>query len=321
MKKRKLLVIVVLLILVSYFVWIFTAKPPKGEVTVYKGLWLPLLGTFPIAHPVSFNLNKIKSTGVSIISFGPLLTVDKDGRVSTLFWQRYLTIFQIKRLHRKGLRVMLTNEIVESMGEPKPLSKEILENPDFWANLNRLIVENAKLAEKYGVEIYAPLNEPEVKFQNEPNRAWEWAQEILPQIKEVYHGKIAWKGDLSAQIDNPNFNLSKANFSGYDIVGFSISLRIPPEEYRDYVDRVIETLKPIAQRYEATLMVTEFGAWDDPWNENITNVRFAYETVLGEGHKNNLKGFFALEGPSIVTNDPTFSDFEKVLRKWYKEKL
>ena len=37
----------------------------------------------------------------------------------------------------------------------------------------------------------APANEPEKIFGEDTAR---WAQEILPRIKEVYHGEVIWKG-------------------------------------------------------------------------------------------------------------------------------
>jgi len=324
MKKKILIILIIGAILFfasSYLIWILTAKPPVGEVATYKGLWMPVISVIPLMHPISFNLEKLKNDGVNILSFGPIFLVNKKGKISNFLWSRHLVIFQIKRLHRAGFKVMLANEVMEKIGVPGFLPLETLNNPDFWINLNKIVVENAKVAEKYGVELYAPLNEPEVKFHEKPERIYQWAQEILPQIKEVYHGKIVWKGapDLPDQPERAAiYDPNKMNFSGYDYLGFSTGLCDTPEKYQERVERLINFLKPIAERSKTELIVTEFGAWDKPWNQDPENVRRAYEIVLEEGYKNNLKGFFALDGPR---GQPNFSVFESVLKKWYEETL
>jgi hypothetical protein len=315
MKKIAIVFFFLFSLLFFYFLWIFTAQAPKKEVAVYKGIWFPVLSIVPVAHPVSFNLNKLKDVGVNTVSFPVAYFVDKEGNIFTFFWVKPITKFQIKRLHKHGFKVMLTNLVLEKFKGPSPLPSEILEKQIFWENLEKIVIKNAKLAQDYKVEIYAPLNEPESLFQKKPEKAWEWAREILPQIKGVYHGKVAWKGDFSAQLENENFDFEKANFRGYDILGFSICLRMEPEKYGDYVSKVIKTMKEINARSNTLLFVSEFGAWEKPWNENPQNVKFAYEKVLQLARENNLKGFFALE-ESFASKNP-FSVFESVLKKYY----
>lgn len=127
-----------------------------------------------------------------------------------------LVVANIQTAHRNGLKVALC----PTFTPPFPESCEI----DTEA-LNSKIIEHAKLAERYGVEFFAPLAEPELIFG--PSASATWGQEILPKIKEVYHGEVIWRGSLSQphmieQFLHENY---PTNFSGYDYIGTSITPR------------------------------------------------------------------------------------------------
>jgi hypothetical protein len=92
-----------------------------------------------------------------------------------------LVVANIQTAHRNGLKVFLT--LSGSVSGSKTKEKITLEA------LNSRIIEYAKIAERYKVEFFAPLNEPEFtsKYPLEENKDPEkWVREVLPQIREAY---------------------------------------------------------------------------------------------------------------------------------------
>lgn len=87
----------------------------------------------------------------------------------------------------------------------------------------------AKIAQKYHFEMFSPMGEPENIFGVKV--ASSWNQEILPQIRKSYKGKIFYKGDLHK---GEGENL---NFKGYDVLGI---MPYPAEPLTD-----IEALRKI----------------------------------------------------------------------------
>jgi len=217
------------------------------------------------------------------------------------------------------------------MAKCMPKSKEI--DLEAW---NSKVIEYAKLAEKHEVELFAPMNEPEALFG--PSASATWGQDILPKIKEVYHGKVIWKGASIGDIQN-----APTNYSGYDYIGFSIGLGSgltqedypqPLEEFSRRVDYALDTFLKFAQRDNCTgVMISEFYGrlpyrWEgEAWSEE--KEARAHEIVLEKG-KDKVVGFFALDflGLSSFGEDiPRMPIPEKslktkeVIRRYFREVL
>ena len=271
--------ILAFLILLGPTIYIYSGSPPETEVEIYKGAW------FSNVLPSAF-------------------AEMKDMGMNTVFFQGSpggLTVALIQTAHRNGLKVALTFGIVEL--QPKKSTDLDLED------LNSQIVELAKQAEKYGVEFFAPLNEADTVFEEDTGR---WAQEILPRIKEVYHGEVIWKGADILDID----------LSGYDYIGFTISpsRESTLEEYSQFVDGMLDRALGFAERDNLKgVMFTEIATFWWMRMEKIKpgyseeEVIRAHEIILERG-KDKAVGFFYFdEVPGV------FGNWEKEISRWYKE--
>jgi hypothetical protein len=201
--------------------------------------------------------------------------------------QKEIMIANIQVAHRNGLRVGL------AMTKCFPASENI--TLEEW---DSQVIEYAKLAEKYGVELFAPMNEPEALFG--PSASADWGQEILPEIREVYHGKIIWKGGSINDMQPPGQS-DQTNFSGYDYVGFTISVGgiKTTEEFSQRVDYALDAIVALAERDNCEgVMITEFyGNLPYRWEERVWNEEKearANEIILERG-KDKVVGFFALD--------------------------
>lgn len=263
------------LILLGPTFYLHSGSPPETEVQTYKGAWIP--------HVLPNHFSKLKEMGMD-----------------TVFLQSFAgEPAVVQTAHRNGLKVALTLAI---MGFDPPQAANLdLET------FNSDIVKLAKFAEKYGVEFFAPANEPEKIFGEDTER---WAQEILPKIKEVYSGEVIWKGADILDID----------LSGYDYIGFRISLagNMTPEKYTRYVDKQLDTALGFCEEIDTCkgIMVTEFGTRERvPGMHSEEDPAGAHEIVLERG-KDKAVGFFYFdEVPGV------FGEWEKEISKWYKEML
>lgn len=203
-----------------------TPEPPTTAVSVYKGFWSPVL--FLDESWQSLTDEKLlKELGVNTMSFGP--TVKINARGETMFSGPFGTIEDVeerlaqlaKRYYQAGIRISLAIETFYEAeftprggGEPKPFPQEVVSQPGFFDQYNQVVEEMAQLAEKYQVEIFIPMNEPDYKFGQKI--ASDWGQVILPRVKKHYQGKVLFKATyLGKPID--------INFKGYDVIGVDIT--------------------------------------------------------------------------------------------------
>jgi len=354
-KKRSITIILVVLIIVvglgvgGYFIWKYffaseTSVPllerivdqkKEEEISIYKGIWTP---TLLIEDPnyLDSNAQKLKDLGINTIfiaALPPLSESDLEKIGQSLSPElveivremipneEELVINFIQTAHRNGFKVALT------VGDPPGLR-----NID-WETMNLRIVEVAKLAEKYDVELFAPLNEADKYFTE---NVGEWRQEILPKIKKVYHGDILWKGagiglpekELTDEFLKELSERPPGDFSGYDYRGYS-SLLLPEEqtieEYTQNVDDVLKYVLALAKKDGCKgVMIAEFGVLQGgPWSEE--EIARAYEIVLEKG-KDEVVGFFAFSEPVLGVELPGMvieenPKAQEVIREWYTEIL
>ncbi len=314
---------------------------PSTEVSVYKGTWTPALLS-KNSIKLASDMRKLKDLGMNTVFFqaGPpqieycLRGIPSDSRLAKkvkdiIPIQDELLISNIQIAHKNGLKVALTMaKCSGGMG---------LED---WVDLeawNSRVVELAKLAEKHEVELFAPMNEPEVLFG--PSASATWGQEILPRIKEVYHGKIIWKGGAPGDIEPDPGNPNLTNFSGYDYLGFTLGIGSGPgtlEMFSRNIDNELDTMLSLAERDNCEgVMISEFygrlpGDWEErEWNEE--KEARAHEIVLEKGSKyDEVVGFFALDflelsylGEDLpgLPGPEESSKTEEVIRRWFTEIL
>ena len=104
--------------------------------------------------------------------------------------------------------------LITAGGEPGPISGSVDKVLD---NYELVVIELAKIAEEEGADVFAPMKETDFIIGS-TTKASKWSQDILPKIKEVYSGKIVWRGDFH---DAYKSSSKQVDFSGYDIIGFT----------------------------------------------------------------------------------------------------
>jgi len=348
MKLRILIASIILVALGvgGFFVWRNITTPesekeivpaPSAQVQIYKGIWTPVSLTNK-PKKLNSDMQKLKDIGMNTI-FLPaappqvercLEGLDPDSELvkkikKIIPIQEEIMIANIQAAHRNGLRVGL------AMTKCFPAADNI--TLEEW---DSQVIENAKLAEEYHVEFFAPMNEPEVLFG--PSASATWGQEILPKIKDVYSGKIIWKGGAVGDIHPDPGQPDQTNFSGYDYIGFTLGLAsnagMTMEDFSQQVDHSLDTIIGFAERDDCEgVMITEFygllpGAWErNSWSEE--KEARAHEIVLEKG-RGKVDGFFVLDfmelsflGEDIpgLPGPEISSKTQEVIRKWFTEIL
>ena len=348
--KTKILIILMILVVLGiggFFVYKNITAPkvekgvvpaPSNEVRVYKGTWTPALLS-KNSIKLASDMRKLRDMGANTVFFQAapaqvehcLEGVPPDSKIAKIMKEiipieKELLISNIQIAHKNGLKVALT------MSKCMPKSKEIA--LEAW---NSRVVELAKLAEEHEVELFAPMNEPEVLFG--PSASATWGQEILPRIKEVYNGKIVWKGGAPGDIEPDPGNPNLTNFSGYDYLGFTLGIGSGPgtlEMFSRNIDNELDTMLSLAKRDNCEgVMISEFygrlpGVWEErAWNEE--KEARAHEIVLEKGSKHDeVVGFFVLDflelsffGEDLpgLPGPEESSKTEEVIRRWFTEIL
>jgi len=212
------------------------------EAYIYKGIWLPGIPQGWLAS----NIQEMKDLGMNTVSLAIIIIQEGDNPLVGLDTSYILD--DIQTAHENGMKVMLTPIIY-----PKPR----LEEKDL-GRLDSLIIEAAKLAEEHDVELFAPLAEPPTIITGDLYRSW--MQEIIPKVKNVYHGEIYWSSPgVGSPPDKATISqISKqppGDFAGYDYIGlttlFPLSERLEPEEQLRWADRL--TLEGYAQYVEGAI--------------------------------------------------------------------
>ncbi len=155
------------LILLGPTLYLYSGSPPETEVQIYKGAWCFFISPNLLAGLKDIGVNTVQIGGASKAFEFPDI--------------RELVVANIQTAHRNGLKVFLT---LSGSASGTPTKEKI-----YLEDLNSRIIEYAKIAERYEVEFFAPLNEPGFmsKYPLEENKDPEkWAQEVLPQIREAY---------------------------------------------------------------------------------------------------------------------------------------
>ncbi len=277
-------------------------QPPTGPVSVYKGFWMPTAVYYPYDGQTMTDVESVKESGANIVSFGPTVKINSGGGV--MYSQPFASLEDvdgqlsklIEKYYGAGIRVQLAIEVFYEQeftargGEPQPIPRPAAEQEGFLDNFNLVVEDMAKLAEKYKVEMFSPMNEPDRKLG--AKTASEWGQKILPAIKKHYSGKVVFKGDLSAGAGKD------IDFSGYDAIGFSITPRGGPiSGYRKEASDLISSALGWASRDSVPeVIATEFGVWGGASGFDDATKAEAYRIVFEEG-KGKLKGFIAFDPP------------------------
>ncbi len=334
--KRIVFIPILILVLLILVTRAYSGVPPKTEFTVYKGIVLRAATLPPVTWVVSVppSFAKMKDAGINIIQIPVYYSVDDEGNFELFPMSKELTMMNIQTAHRNGLRVFLSTFFMPRETGPvgAEISSYILRDTDFLERCNQEIVKWAEVAEKYNVELFSPLIEPELQLGvTGPELVYEWAQDILPKVKEVYHGDVVWRGVFSHWLRfwlPPKGRWAEpelvADLTGYDYIGTSIFPGMELEEYPGHVDRLLDLTTRFAEKYAKGAMVTEFGLFPSgpgggpaqPHIKTSEDIARVHEITF-ERAKDRVVGFF-VEDTALVQYD---ASAEEVVREWYKERL
>jgi hypothetical protein len=321
--KKIVLFLIIYMVFLSVTVYLFkVGSPPEGEVDVYKGIIHGDKTGF-LGFTILFSAPSIKESGATLMVNECPFFVDSEGNIREFPYFRQFLIHNIQAAHRNGLKYCIELQVAY-LGEDYnrfTIPERIW--PNFFPQYNKLVLEYADLAEKYGVEMLAPMIEADGYLGMQPllnenslrgfEKASDWGQEILQKIRQRYHGSILWRSGITANGPEDGSDIGRwetfrdnvyINFTGYDYIGFTAATWQVPNwweysdpvaerRYREYLREVIEYTMMCAERDGCKgVIATEFGE----------------ERVFEEG-EDKLSGYF------YWFNEPA------VIQYWYKERL
>lgn len=277
-------------------------EAPKERITAYKGFWMPCAFIEDSCQALN-DPKLIKATGANIIGIAPNIKINSRGEISSFpmdFIEKRISDYAL-RYYPEGIRIFIspTLDFTEDLnsrsgGEPRSLPEESAAKPGFMNKYNLVIEEMAKLAEKYHIEMFSPMNEPDMQLGMTISSSW--AQDILPKIRKNYHGKVLWKAGMGDKVG------TGVTFNGYDVLGLDFSAPGGPEtaslaSYKDMVKRITnQGLTWIKRDGVKEIIFSEFGAWGGAIKYSEDGKVIAHRIVFEEG-QGKINGFIVLDPP------------------------
>lgn len=313
-KIKGLVILIIILVFALTIIYAYSGSPPSGEVEIYKGIWSPV---FPMtAKMLLLDIGQLKEDGVNTLSFGPNYMTDDEGNIGK--FPNWLTILFIQSAHRNGFRVFL----VPDMWGPGFTGVE--NKTLFFEQATNIVLEWAEIAEKYGVEMYAPSNEPAIIIDDK-EAVNQWAHDVAVKIRERYSGILVYKASIADWgFDN--------DYRGYDYVGLDIFPHDPKQSLEEFKtelqDQIRDGLKFAERDGAKGVILSEIGvqvkimigAEDvssttrEPFSLEFQ--KQAYEIFFEEG-KDKVKGYvFCCWEPEFGPNNVPA---EQVMKKWFNK--
>lgn len=326
MMKNKLIGLLLIFTIISLtFVYTHQLKQPeeptyqRKNLTKFKGIWLTPSPNTTLKQDLLNYATEIKDLGVNIIAMCVPYCVNGD-KIEPIVYGPPLQgekrdkfiIEQITTAHQQGFAVFLELNTMHPGGDME------IQNKDKF--INEFINESkkwAEIAETYQVELFSPLNEPNLVLTG---KEFEWAQKVLPEIREVYKGEIVLKmGGMGPE--------TEGNYSGYDYVAFDI-YPYEVDKWRETVKAALNKMQKIIQTYN--LKGGIFGELGAATKYEEVGQLFAgivvdedtqaqiFQTVFEEAW-DQLKGFFITSwsiNPDCPYNIRGLKA-EEIIKEWY----
>jgi len=300
------------------------SNPPKAEITYYKGLWAGTWFYPEERSGVKPEVERYKKWGVNIVNIQPGFEINSRGETRyPLDYPTYEDLDawfgQLAELfYKNGIHLGMTVQIhykeefvhgADWGGETAYVPKEKAQSPGYFKNYNKIVVDMAKIAEKYHFYFFSPMGEPENVFLD-AKLASDWSQQILPQVKKYYKGKLYYKGDLHKGDGDV------INFKGYDVLGMvttPVSFDAPIEETRKTYDSNMERVLVWAKRDGVSeVVISEYGYLGE--NKMESAVRIG--VVLEEGSK-KLNGVFLTEPFPAILKTTQGEQIVGEMKRWF----
>ncbi len=215
------------LIWLCFFISVNFNIPQGVKVDYIKGIWEPAPPGF-WAFSKTSDLKRIKENKFNTISIGPYYPII-SGKPRNIPGQKTFIAYITKKAHKNGLAVHIAPNLIGPGIDPR------VKHPEFKDTLTKIALDWARFAEKYHINLFSPLNEADVILGNEDGS--KWGQEILPKIKEIYKGELAFKsGELIVDKEKvePDFTFKSESISK-EWGGIDLSLKFPQTKGYDYL--------------------------------------------------------------------------------------
>lgn len=301
-------------------------EAPGGQVSVYKGFWMPASFFFDRKGQSMSDAKDLVAAGANIASIAPNIRINSQGEVkfdAPFDYMEEALAHWAKNYYENGIRISLVIELsyqddlnARPNKAPEGVPLNIARRPGFLDKYNEIVLKVARLAEKYHVEMFSPMNEPDLKLGI--TTASSWGQAILPEVKKYYSGKVLWK---AAGSDDKQ---EAIDFSGYDIIGFDPTPgggdpATALAQYHLQLRKMIELAASRAKKYNVPIvMITEFGVWGGALSFNEENKMLAHRIVFEEG-EGKVSGFIALDPPSDLDRGLAGTLSLQEITKWFKK--
>jgi len=215
----------------------------------------------------------------------------------------------------------MTCSLLTAGGEPGSIPSSIMNN--VLENYESVVIDLAKIAEEEGADVFAPMAEPDLKMGS-ATKASKWSQDMLPKIKEVYSGKLLWRGDFHNAYESSS---KQVDFTGFDIIGFT-TLPGGPDAANipNVIAGNIDALTKWAEEDGVKeVWISEFGiSVDSPQSE--ADKAKSYQEMF-ESSAGKLDGYLLTDipyaGPGKQVGWPGTplkgSTMEPVVEEWFKK--
>ena len=212
--------------------------------------------------------------------------------------------------------------LITAGGEPGPISGSVDKVLD---NYELVVIELAKIAEEEGADIFAPMKETDFIIGS-TTKASKWSQDILPKIKEVYSGKIVWRGDFH---DAYKSSSKQVDFSGYDIIGFTTLSGDPGPSNSNLKNVITGNIDALTKWAEEDgveeVWITEFGISTS--SSQSEEEKAEAHQIMFEAAEDKLDGYLIDDtpyaGPGKQVGWPGTplkgSTMEPVVEEWFKK--
>jgi hypothetical protein len=204
--------------------WEELKKPFSLDTSAYpaflRGAWASRIDE---ARSYLINAETLRRNGFDTIMLGIDIVFDPvTGEPESLGDNAF--IFYLQALKKAGFRIILIPNPMHAnldMGKGYAWDESdnniaYLRNYELIKKFDPVVIKWAKIAQEYRVDGFAPLNEP-YNLIRDYRDASKWLQEILPQIKKVYTGKVMAVDtmyDLGQGMSMPY----PYDYSGYDLI-------------------------------------------------------------------------------------------------------
>ena len=272
---------------------------------------------------------KLRNAGCDSVLLGVDIVFDPEtGEAKSLGDDVF--IFYLQAFKKAGFRVILI---------PNPMHPNLdmgkgyeWERPDPDAGYHRgceliekldsVVVKWAKIAEEYKVDGFAPANEP-FKLVWDYNDASQWLQKILPEIRQVYSGRVV-AIDTMLSLGQGRDIPFPYDYSGYDMLSGG------PPSGRKYIadwEEMIEGYIGKGNEYVETYNLEGFGLYEwggytgGVWYEPIPE-----EQLLSQEQARQIVATLVRQAEGeVIASFPRISigwiDFDtpafEVLQDWY----